>query len=111
MTTLALLALAAWVYLALLHGRFWRDGARLDTIRPDAAPPVAIVVPARDEACLVARSIGSLLAQDYAGPVRVVLVDDGSTDGTADIARALPGSGRLRVVAGMPRPSGWAGKL
>jgi hopene-associated glycosyltransferase HpnB len=111
MTALALLALAAWLYLALLHGRFWQDGARLEAGRPPAAPAVAIVVPARDEAGGIGRSIASLLAQDYPGPVRVVLVDDGSTDGTADIARALPGAGRLRVVAGAPRPSGWAGKL
>ncbi len=111
MTALALLALLAWVYLAAFHGGFWRDGERLSAARPDAFPPVAAVVPARDEAGCVAASIGSLLAQDYAGPFRVVLVDDGSSDGTAAIARALPGAERLTVLDGTPRPPGWAGKL
>ena len=77
---------------------------------PPDAPPVAIVVPARDEAPFVARSLGSLLAQDYPGPYRVILVDDASTDGTACIARSL-GDPRLTVLTGAPRPPGWTGKL
>ena len=111
MTALALLSLLAWVYLAACHGGFWRDGERLAAARPAAFPPVAAVVPARDEAGCVAAGVGSLLAQDYPGPFRVVLVDDGSTDGTAAIARALPGAERLTVLQGTPRPPGWAGKL
>ena len=111
MAALALLSLLAWVYLAAAHGGFWRDGERLSAARPTAFPPVAAVVPARDEAALVAASVGSLLGQDYPGPFRVVLVDDGSTDGTAAIARALPGAERLTVLEGAPRPPGWAGKL
>jgi hopene-associated glycosyltransferase HpnB len=110
MTALALLALLAWLYLALLHGRFWQGGPILAPAQPVHAPPVAVVVPARDEAAVVERSIGSLLAQDYPGPFRVVLVDDGSEDGTAEIARGL-GNTRLEVIAGTPRPPGWAGKL
>lgn len=70
------------------------------------------MVPARDEAEVVARSVGSLLAQNYDGPFRVVLVDDGSSDGTAEIAAAQAGAAaRLTVLAGSPRPEGWAGKL
>ena len=119
MTALAALSLLAWVWLATLHGGFWRNGERLSPARPRTAPPVVVVVPARDEAGLVAASIGSLLAQDYPGRFRVVLVDDGSTDGTAAIARALPGAERLiitgaerlTVIAAPPRPPGWAGKL
>jgi hopene-associated glycosyltransferase HpnB len=71
---------------------------------------VAIVVPARDEAPFIARTIGSLLAQRYPGPFSVTLVDDRSADGTGAIARALD-DGRLTVLAGSPRPAGWAGKL
>jgi cellulose synthase/poly-beta-1,6-N-acetylglucosamine synthase-like glycosyltransferase len=101
------LALLAWAYLACLHGRFWQAGPTLAPSRPREAPPVGVVVPARDEAELIARSIGSLLAQDYAGALRVVLVDDGSADGTAAIARALPGAAdRLTVIEGAPRPAG-----
>ena len=107
----AFLALAAWLYLATSHGRFWQSGPILLPARPIASPPVAIVVPARDEAASIAPVIASLLAQDYPGPFRVILVDDNSTDGTGDIARALPGSERLTVITGAERPPGWAGKL
>jgi hopene-associated glycosyltransferase HpnB len=78
---------------------------------PRAAPAVAVVVPARDEADVIAASVGSLLVQDYPGPYRVILVDDVSADGTAAVARALPGAERLTVIDGKPRPAGWAGKL
>jgi hopene-associated glycosyltransferase HpnB len=111
MTALAALALLAWLYLAAFRGGFWRDGERLWPAYPAAAPAVAAVVPGRDEADTVAASIGSLLGQDYPGAFRVVLVDDGSTDATAAIARALPGAERLTVLDGSPRPPGWAGKL
>jgi len=110
-TALAALALAAWLYLVLLHGRFWQAGPVLPTAAPSLAPAVAVVVPARDEAAVVARAVGSLLRQDYAGTLQVVLVDDASADATAAIAQALPDSERLTVVAGAARPPGWAGKL
>jgi hopene-associated glycosyltransferase HpnB len=106
-----LVSLLAWVWLLLCHGRFWRSGPELPRARPAEAPDIDIVVPARDEAALVGRSVASLLAQDYAGRLRVILVDDDSTDATAATARALPGSDRLTVIAGSPRPAGWAGKL
>jgi hopene-associated glycosyltransferase HpnB len=76
---------------------------------------VAIVVPARDEADLLPATLPTLLAQDYPGPARVVLVDDRSSDETARLARSLAEAApapklELRVVSGQPRPSGWAGK-
>ena len=108
MTYLAYASLAAWLYLAALHGRFWSAGPELAAAAPRDAPAVDVVVPARDEAAFVAASVGSLLAQDYAGPLCVTLVDDGSTDGTGEIARALPGA---VVVTSARRPAGWAGKL
>jgi hopene-associated glycosyltransferase HpnB len=107
----AVVAFLAWAWLLLRHGQFWRSGPELAPARPVVAPSVDIVVPARDEADLVGASIASLLGQDYAGAVRVILVDDNSTDATAAIARALPGAGRLTVLHGAPRPAGWAGKL
>ncbi len=111
MSWLALPALLAWLYLTLLHGRFWQAGPFMPLARPATAPAVDVVVPARDEAAVVEASVGALLAQDYPGEFRVVLVDDNSTDGTGDIARALPGAARLTVLAGAARPPGWAGKL
>ncbi|HEY0418457.1 MAG TPA: glycosyltransferase [Acetobacteraceae bacterium] len=105
------LALLAWIYLLVWHGRFWQSGPFLSPARPLQAPPVAVVVPARDEAGVIGRSIASLLAQNYPGELRVVLVDDNSSDATAAIARALPGAERLTVIEGAPRPPGWAGKL
>ena len=106
--------LAIWLYLLLGRGMFWLARERDDRAEP-APPPnwpaVTAVVPARNEADVIARSIGSLLAQDYPGPFRVVLVDDQSDDGTAQVARALPGAGRLEVLSGAPLPRDWVGKM
>jgi hopene-associated glycosyltransferase HpnB len=110
MTTLAALALLIWLYLLLAHGRFWHSEPELTPSRPDAAPAVAVVVPARDEAPLIESSLRSLLAQDYAGPLRVIVVDDASRDGTSAIARGI-GDPNLVVLDGQPRPAGWSGKL
>ena len=112
MTVVAVLALLAWLYLSLLHGKFWQAGPMLPPAHPQRCPSVAVVVPARDEADLIGQTLPSLLAQDYAGPLRVVLVDDASADGTGDAARALADPlGRLAVCDGVSRPPGWAGKL
>jgi hopene-associated glycosyltransferase HpnB len=113
---IALLSLAIWGYLLVGHGGFWLAGERDDAVAPDPAsrPPLAVVVPARDEAEVIARSIGSLLAQDYPGQLRIILVDDNSSDGTGRIARDAAktlGSDRLSVISGSPLPRGWAGKL
>jgi hopene-associated glycosyltransferase HpnB len=89
MTAVAVLSLLIWLYLLAGHGRFWQSAPELPMRRPTGTPTVAIVVPARDEAAVIERTLRSLLAQDYAGAFRVILVDDGSTDGTGDIARAL----------------------
>ena len=109
------IALAAWVYLLLGRGFFWlaqeRDDGALPP-EPAAWPDVVAVVPARNEADVIERSIGSLLAQDYPGAFRVVLVDDASEDGTAARAQGLPGAGgRLTLLTGRPLPAGWTGKL
>jgi hopene-associated glycosyltransferase HpnB len=71
-----------------------------------------VLVPARNEAEVLPRTLPALLAQDYPGRWRVVLVDDRSGDGTAAAARvAGAGDPRLEVVEGEPRPDGWAGKV
>ena len=102
------LALLAWLYLIFLHGRFWESGPALQPARPLTAPDVDIIVPARDEAATIGPVIASLLAQDYAGKFRIILVDDNSTDGTAMAAGLHQ---RLTIITGTPKPAGWAGKL
>ena len=105
------LALLAWIWLIGFHGKFWQSGPRLDRAGTRAeTPEVAIIVPARDEAAQIAATLRSLLAQDYSGTYQVLLVDDGSTDGTGQIARGIADP-RLRVITGQARPPGWSGKL
>ena len=110
MIALAILAAAIWIYLLAFHGRFWSAGPSLAPAAPVTTPGVDIVIPARDEADSIATCLRSLQAQDYPGPLRIILVDDGSTDGTGAIARALDDP-RLTVIDGRPRPDGWSGKL
>ena len=112
MIVVALLAFLAWAYLLLGRGLFWR--VRLDAPPPlRTAPPVVAVVPARDEAEVVGETVRALLGQEYPGPFRVVLVDDGSGDGTAEVALAAARGApeRLEVVRAEPTPPGWAGKV
>jgi hopene-associated glycosyltransferase HpnB len=106
-------AALAWLWLVLARGLFWRTDLRLPpAAQPARWPSVAVVVPARDEAAVLPASLPGLLAQDYPGPVRVLLVDDGSGDGTGAVARRLGAAGRvpLTVLSPGPPPPGWAGK-
>ena len=112
------IAFAAWIYLLFGRGFFWLMRERDDhDLPPEPAvwPDVVAVVPARNEADVVGRSVASLLAQDYPGSFRTILVDDNSDDGTASAAEAaaaeLGASPRLTVLAGKPLASGWTGKL
>jgi len=113
---LALAPLAIWLYLIAAHGRFWRGLERDDrdpAPTPDSWPAVTVVIPARDEADSIAASVGSLLRQDYPGPLAIILVDDQSSDGTAAIAaQAAEGADHpLTIVFGRPLPGGWTGKV
>jgi hopene-associated glycosyltransferase HpnB len=113
---IASLTIAAWAYLALARGDFWRTRDRdVNTRAPASWPQVTAIVPARDEADGIARSIGSLVDQDYPGEFAIILVDDESRDGTSDLARTAAASRskaeRLTILPGKPLPPGWTGKL
>jgi hopene-associated glycosyltransferase HpnB len=109
-----MLSLGIWLGLIFAHGGFWLARER-DTCDlpgdPEHWPEVVAVVPARDEADVIGRSIGSLLAQDYPGRFKILLIDDSSSDGTADIASAQKGKHPLEIMTGKPLAPGWTGKL
>jgi hopene-associated glycosyltransferase HpnB len=109
------IALAIWAYLIAVRGGFWMGPVRDDShpAAPADWPAVAVVIPARDEADLIGKSVGSLLDQDYPGPLSVFVVDDDSRDGTAEAAARAARAGRpmLTVVSGQSLPPGWTGKL
>jgi hopene-associated glycosyltransferase HpnB len=109
-----LLSFCIWLYLFFAHGRFWLSTPELLPAEPCETPDVDIIVPARDEAETIGPVIASLLDQQYAGKFQVILVDDDSGDGTAEIARAAAagrGNSSLRVISGAPKPAAWSGKL
>jgi hopene-associated glycosyltransferase HpnB len=123
LAAVAAVAALAWVYLLACHGGFWRTDQRLPPAPdpasqdPAAWPAVTAVVPARNEAAVLPATLPSLLAQDYPGRFRVIVVDDDSGDGTAQVAEKLAAaSGQhvqdlLRLVPAGRRPDGWAGKV
>ncbi len=116
---LAFFTLAVWVYLLTARGGFWRvssfDADRDSNPGLAAWPAVVAIVPARNEALAIAQTIASLLAQEYPGIFSIVVVDDHSEDGTAEIARnaaAERGSARsVTVHSAAPLPPGWTGKV
>jgi hopene-associated glycosyltransferase HpnB len=115
-TTTALLSLAVWLYLLLLRGGFWRAEQRLGEEGESLGewPAVIALVPARDEQDVIAAALGSLLSQDYPGPLKIVVIDDNSRDATAAAAHAtaarLDAEDRLILVRAQPPLPGWTGK-
>ncbi len=114
---IALVSLAIWVYLIVGRGGFWLAAVHGDDeLAPPANwPRIAAIVPARDEAAMIGQSLASLLVQHYPGSFQVILVDDQSSDGTAQVAMrsaaAVNASARLTVVPGCALPDGWSGKV
>src|ERR1039457_3795863 len=110
LTVIGAASLAIWLYLFLARGGFWRMRPDICSGAPGTpAPSVTAVVPARNEADVVGRSMASLGAQRYAGEFHIILVDDASDDGTAAITRqAAP---ELCVISAPPLPPGWTGTM
>jgi hopene-associated glycosyltransferase HpnB len=114
---LSCLSLLIWCVLLFARGGFWRarPAAPL-TVAPRATwPAVVAVVPARNEVDVIGEAVSTLLQQSYGGAFHVIVVDDHSTDGTADAARAaalqLQCPDRLTVLTAKPLPTGWSGKV
>src|SRR5215831_6958989 len=87
-------ATLAWAYILLARGQSWRTDQRLPTALPEPqarprAAAITVIIPARDEAAVLPLTLPTLLDQDYRGQLRVVLIDDQSSDGTAAVAAEL----------------------
>ncbi len=78
---------------------------------PPVAERVSVLLPARNEAHRVAPTIRSLVAQHRVPELEILVLDDNSTDGTAEVVtKAAGGDPRLRILTGRPLPAGWRGK-
>jgi hopene-associated glycosyltransferase HpnB len=116
---LAIISLLIWVVLTFFRGAFWQVLAFDDDIAKQESlarwPRVVAIVPARNEAEFIARTVESMVKQDYPGELRVVVVDDHSEDGTGELAREAAAragaSERVLVQRGATLQSGWTGKL
>ncbi len=110
MLTIAWTAAALWLLDLALPWRPWSTRERLQPEPgPSSAkvqPEIGVLIPARNEAATIARTLRSLAGQPDVA--RIVVVDDGSGDGTGEIAASVPG---VAVVRGAERPAGWSGKL
>ena len=113
-------SLVAWIVLIVGRGGFWLPRPQLDPIQSDLDaqrrdPAVVAVIPARNEEAVLGKTLPTVLNQQYAGELRVILVDDRSEDDTSSIAhRAAEQSEfpqRLTVLPGQPLPENWAGKV
>jgi hopene-associated glycosyltransferase HpnB len=113
---LSVVAIGIWTYLLLFRGFFWRETPHaVPEPALGAWPEVVVVTPARNEADVVGQSMAALLAQDYPAQIHIVLVDDDSTDGTAETAERAAAKSqtrhRLTVVRNTALAPGWTGKL
>jgi len=113
---IAVVPVLIWVYLLVGRGQFWRVATQYaPRLPPAAAAHVVVVIPARNEARLIGTAVASLAHQVFDGSVHLIVIDDGSTDGTAEAAlaavRVAGALSRFTLIRGAALPSGWTGKL
>lgn len=101
---------APWILVLLLMlYRYRSRRPRLRDFEPvTSGPLVSVIIPARNEARNIERCVRSVLATRYT-PIEIIVVDDRSSDGTAELVEPATG-GRLRLVRGTDPPPGWFGK-
>lgn len=103
---------AMWLALLALPWRPWGTSERIEagghTADETDLSDVTVLIPARDEAAVIGDTLRALAAQGR--DLEVVVIDDQSADGTADVARAA-GLSNLTVITGTDLPAGWSGKL
>src|SRR5260370_42209069 len=116
---LAAISFLIWIVLTFFWGAFWQ----LSAFDDDAIPPVALpawprviaIVPARNEAETIARTVESLVQQDYPGEFHLVVVDDHSEDQTATLAltaaERLQAANRVTILPAAQLQNGWTGKI
>ncbi len=118
MIALCAVVLGIWLYLFFARAGFWRLGQWVlpkRSVHNGENVRVSVIVPARNESDVIEAAIRSLLSQEFAGEVHIFLIDDNSSDDTADRARSTAGTmnahERLSVLKGSPLPAGWSGKV
>jgi len=113
---IAAIPVLIWVYLLIGRGRFWRVGAhRAVVVPPPAGRCVVVLIPARNEARVIGTTVASLAQQTFDGVIHLIVIDDDSSDGTAEAAlaaaRAAAALPRFTLLRGTALPVGWTGKL
>jgi hopene-associated glycosyltransferase HpnB len=113
---IAVIPVLIWVYLLMGRGQFWRVAAHRGAVLPPAsARRVVVLIPARNEAPVIGTAVASLARQIFSGVIHLIVIDDDSTDGTAEAAlaaaRAAGALPRFTLLRSAALPGGWTGKL
>ena len=113
---IAVVPVLIWLYLLIGRGWFWRVAPqRASHLGPSAPRRVVVLIPARNEAAVIGTAVASLARQAFKGLIHLIVIDDGSTDGTAEAAQAAARAAgvlaRFELLRGVALPRGWTGKL
>ena len=111
LTLLAITGAAIWLTILLLPWRPWSTREVLEPSSPSAdedLSDITVLIPARNEADMLQTTLPAL--NEQGNGLHIIIVDDQSTDGTAEAARGAGGE-NLLILPGKSTPSGWSGKL
>jgi|YNPNPStandDraft_1061719.scaffolds.fasta_scaffold15159_5 chlorobactene glucosyltransferase len=114
LTIVTSFSLLAWVFVLMAAADNWSKEPKIDAYTypgpPVPAPPLSVIIPARNERASISECLDAVLAQDYPS-FEVIVVDDRSEDGTPEVVEEYcRRDGRVRLIRGEPVPPGWAGK-